>query len=64
MATRNDELAVISGALAQVGGLEHKIKYKKDSNALPINADNELAACAALCAEVDDRMQALRDAIE
>lgn len=42
--------------------LEHKIKYKKDLSSLPENADTELAACAALCAEVDDRMQALRDA--
>lgn len=44
--------------------LEHKIMYKKDPDRLPANADYELAACAALCAEVDERMQELRDSIE
>lgn len=43
--------------------LEHKIKYKKDLDVLPLNANDELAACAALCSEVDDRMQALQDAM-
>ena len=44
--------------------LEHKICYKKDADRLPDNAADELAACAALCAEVDQRMQALRDAVK
>lgn len=44
--------------------LEHKICYKKDADKLPENASSELIACAALCAEVDLRMQDLRDAIK
>lgn len=42
--------------------LEHKICYKKDHESLPSNASEELLECARLSAEIDARMQALKDA--
>jgi putative GTP pyrophosphokinase len=45
--------------------LDHKMRYKKDMDPVMLTlTSNELYECASLSADLDRRMQAVRDMIE